>query len=40
MSRYRFIDAEWAGYPITLLCRELGVVRSGYYAWRLGAPAG
>ncbi len=33
MSRYRFIRAEQAHYPITLLCRVLGVARSGYYAW-------
>ncbi len=34
MSRYRFILAEQATYPITLLCRVLGVARSGYYAWQ------
>lgn len=34
MSRYRFIDAEKAAYPVTLLCRVLGVVRSGYSAWQ------
>ncbi len=33
MSRYRFIRAEKATYPVTLLCRVLGVARSGYYAW-------
>ena len=33
MSRYRFIQAEQASYPIALLCRTLGVARSGYYAW-------
>lgn len=33
MSRYRFILAERATYPIALLCRVLGVARSGYYAW-------
>ena len=33
MSRYRFILAEQASYPIALLCRTLGVARSGYYAW-------
>jgi putative transposase len=33
VSRYRFILAEQATYPITLLCRVLGVARSGYYAW-------
>lgn len=34
MSRYRFIDAEQADYPITLLGQVLGVARSGYYAWK------
>lgn len=34
MSRYRFIDAEQAHYPVTLLCRVLGVMRSGYYTWQ------
>lgn len=34
MSRYRFIAAEQANHPIALLCRALGVSRSGYYAWR------
>ena len=33
MSRYRFIHAERATYPVTLLCRVLGVARAGYYAW-------
>lgn len=33
MSRYRFIAAERAHYPITILCRVLDVGRSGYYAW-------
>ena len=40
MSQYRFIQAHQVGYPITLLCRVLGVARSGYYAWvRRGVPA-
>jgi putative transposase len=34
VSSYRFIEAEKASYPVTLLCRVLGVTRSGYYAWR------
>jgi transposase InsO family protein len=29
----RFIDAEQATYPITLLCRLVDVSRAGYYAW-------
>ncbi len=39
MSRYRFIEAEKARYPITLLCRMLGVARAGYYAWRTRGPS-
>jgi putative transposase len=33
VSRYRFILAEQASYPIAVLCRVLGVARSGYDAW-------
>ncbi len=36
MSHYRFIHAERATYPITLLCRVLRVARSAYYAWAGG----
>jgi len=31
--RYRFISAEKANYPLTLLCRVMKVASSGYYAW-------
>jgi transposase InsO family protein len=31
--RFRFIDAERANYPVTVLCRVLRVARSGFYAW-------
>jgi len=33
VSRYRFIQAEQAKYPVTILCRVLHIARSGYYAW-------
>jgi transposase InsO family protein len=33
VSRFRFIQAEKACYPIALLCRALQVSRAGYYAW-------
>ena len=34
MNLFRFIDAERACLPVALLCRMLGVSRSGYYAWK------
>lgn len=37
--RYQFIAAEKARYPIEMLCRCLGVSRSGYYAWVGRAPS-
>jgi hypothetical protein len=33
VSRYRFIAAEKATYPVSLLCRTLGVSRQSFYAW-------
>ncbi len=33
MSLFRFIVAEKANYPVSLLCRMLGVSRSGFHAW-------
>ncbi len=39
MSRYRLIDAEKASYPVCVLCRVLGVSRSGYYDWKPRAPS-
>lgn len=33
MSCFRFIAAEKTSYPISLMCRVLGVSRSGFHAW-------
>jgi hypothetical protein len=37
--RYRFISENAEKYKAKRLCRVLQVERSGYYAWRAGAPA-
>ena len=34
MSCFRFVAAEKANYPVSLLCRILGVSRSGFHAWQ------
>jgi len=31
--RFEFIQAEKAHFPVELLCQQLGVSRSGFYAW-------
>jgi putative transposase len=33
-QKYKFVAAQANSYPVTLLCRVLGLARSGYYAWR------
>lgn len=34
--RYRFISAEKANFPLTMLCRVMKVATSGFYAWEKG----
>jgi transposase InsO family protein len=33
--KYRFIDDQRRHHRLSVLCRVLGVTRSGYYAWRV-----
>jgi putative transposase len=33
-QKYQFVAAQASEYPVTVLCRVLGLARSGYYAWR------
>jgi putative transposase len=37
--RFRFIAEEAAQFPVSLLCRVLGVTRGGYYAWKKRPPS-
>jgi transposase InsO family protein len=39
VSRYRFIAAEKATYPVSMLCRTLGVSRASFYAWHDRGPS-
>ena len=32
--KFAWIQSEKASYPLTKLCRWLGVTPSGFYAWR------
>ena len=37
--RCALIEAEKANYPIAWMCRQLGVPRSSFYAWRAAGPS-
>jgi len=39
VSRFRFVEAEAAQFPVSLLCRVVGVSRQGFYAWRRRRPS-
>jgi putative transposase len=39
VSRYRFIAAERASHRVSVLCRTLGVSRSGFSAWASRPPS-
>lgn len=37
--RFRFTDEQAAQYPVSLLCRAMGIPRAGDYAWRDRGPS-
>lgn len=39
MSCYYLIYAERANFPVRVLCKVLGVSRSGYYDWKMRPPS-
>ena len=39
VTRFRFVKAQAAQFPVSLLCRGVGVSRQGFYAWRRREPS-
>ena len=39
MRLFKFIDAERANFPVYVLCKILGVSKSGYYGWKGRPPS-
>ena len=36
---FKLVETEKATFPVALICRLLGVSRSGYYSWRKASPS-
>lgn len=38
-QKYQFVASQASEYPVSVLCRVLGLARSGYYSWKQQAPS-
>jgi putative transposase len=38
-QKYQFVAAHASQYPVVVICRVLGLARSGYYAWHTRTPS-